>query len=42
MYVDLIKNRNKLKFKKTIVNWKTYQEEVEDMSESLFQDSNRL
>ena len=39
MYVDLIKNRNKLKFKKTTVSWRTYKEEVEDMSESLFQDS---
>lgn len=38
MYVDLIKNRNKLNFEKTKINWLTYTEEVEDMSESYCQD----
>ena len=38
MYMDLIKNRNKLGFKKTSVNWRTYKEEVDNMSESLCQD----
>ena len=38
MYVDLIKKRNKLYFVKSKVNWLTYKEEVEDMSESYRQD----
>ena len=41
MYVDLIKNRNKLNFEKTVVNWLTYKEEVEDMSDSYNQDSSK-
>ena len=32
MYSDFIKNRNKLNFQKTDVNWPTYKEEVNDMS----------
>jgi len=37
MYIDLIRNRNKLNFKKTWVSWPTYTEEVNDMSESYCQ-----
>ena len=39
MYVDFIKNRNKLNFQKSGVSWKTYKEEVDDMSESFDQNS---
>jgi Rps23 Pro-64 3,4-dihydroxylase Tpa1-like proline 4-hydroxylase len=38
MYIDIIKNRNKLNFKKSKVNWLTYKEEEENMSESYLQD----
>jgi Rps23 Pro-64 3,4-dihydroxylase Tpa1-like proline 4-hydroxylase len=34
MYVEFIKNRNKLHFKKSSVNWRTFKEEVDNMSES--------
>jgi len=34
MYVEFIKNRNKLNFKKSHVEWRTYKEEVDDMSSS--------
>ena len=40
MYVDLIKNRNKLQLKKSIVGWRTFKEEVDDMSDSFDQDNN--
>ena len=32
MYFEVVKNRNKLNFKKTDVDWPTYKEEVDDMS----------
>ena len=38
MYVNFIKNRNKINFKKTTVSWKTFKEEEENMSESFSQD----
>ena len=38
MYSDFIKHRNKLNFQKTHVDWRTYKEEVDDMSESFNQD----
>ena len=34
MYIDFIKNRNKLDFKKSSVNWRTFKEEIDDMSQS--------
>jgi|TARA_R110002020_G_scaffold63177_1_gene168957 Rps23 Pro-64 3,4-dihydroxylase Tpa1-like proline 4-hydroxylase len=34
MYVSFIKSRNKLDFKKTDVNWRTFKEEKNNMSES--------
>jgi len=34
MYVEFIKNRNKLHFKKSSVSWRTFKEEVDNMSES--------
>ena len=34
MYVEFIKNRNKLNLKKTKVSWKTFKEEDDNMSES--------
>ena len=37
MYIELIKNRNKLNFKKTAVDWTKYTEEINDMSESYCQ-----
>ena len=37
MYVDFIKNRNKLDFEKTKVNWPTFKEEVNDSSYSFKQ-----
>jgi len=37
MYINILKNRNKLNFKKSYVNWKTFDEEISDMSESLDQ-----
>lgn len=40
MYVDLIKNRNKLDFKKTGYGWLGYKEEEENSTESYLQDKN--
>ena len=37
MYVDFIKNRNKLNLKKSNVSWRTFKEEVDDMSDSFNQ-----
>lgn len=34
MYINFIKNRNKLNLNKSIVTWRTFKEEVDDMSES--------
>ena len=31
MYVDFIKNRNKLNLKKSNVSWRTFKEEVDDI-----------
>jgi len=32
MYINFIKTRNKLNFEKSIVNWRTYKEEIDNMS----------
>tara|TARA_R100000951_G_C2621373_1_gene174577 strand:+ start:688 stop:1233 length:546 start_codon:yes stop_codon:yes gene_type:complete len=39
MYTDIVKNRNKLKFKKASIYWKTFSEEVGDMSQTFNQDN---
>ena len=39
MYINFIKTRNKLNLKKSKVNWKTYKEEMDDMSMSYEQDT---
>ena len=41
MYIELIKNRNKLNFEKTGVDWRKYAEEINDMSESYLQDPDK-
>ena len=38
MYIEVIRNRKKLNFKKSLVNWRTYKEEVNDMSMSYGQE----
>tara|TARA_R100001509_G_scaffold86275_1_gene49165 strand:- start:1786 stop:2352 length:567 start_codon:yes stop_codon:yes gene_type:complete len=39
MYIEFIKNRKKLNFKKSIVSWPTFKEEVDDLSESYDQNN---
>ena len=39
MYLEFIRKRRKLYIEKTMVNWRTYKEEVDDMSESVDQRS---
>jgi Rps23 Pro-64 3,4-dihydroxylase Tpa1-like proline 4-hydroxylase len=39
MYVDFIKHRNKLGFEKSFVTWRTFKEEVKDMSDSFNQNT---
>lgn len=39
MYMDYVKNRNKLNFFKSDVSWNTFTEELEDMSQSFNQNS---
>ena len=41
MYVEFLKNRNKLNFKKTFVHWKTFKEEFDNMSESYNQEDKK-
>jgi len=41
MYVEFIKNRNKLNLKKTDVNWRTFKEEKDNMSEGYGQDGDK-
>jgi Rps23 Pro-64 3,4-dihydroxylase Tpa1-like proline 4-hydroxylase len=42
MYTDFIKSRNKISFEKSIVEWRTYKEELDNMSTSFAQEDTSI
>jgi len=42
MYTDFIKSRNKISFEKSTVDWRTYKEELDNMSSSFAQDKSSI